>query len=138
MSSPISGKIVADHFHHPKRVPNDPPTRAQGTSEQSVFRISGIPLSWTEDDVLNALKSTDASGTFEVQNCHITLYPACYGSFQTGLFNTDSSLESFGAINGDGVRLELSIQDTVLDLFIDRHFYDLTPLNTPENDVFAE
>jgi hypothetical protein len=100
--------------------------------------MSGIPPSWTEDDVLNTLKSVDASKTLEIQKCHITLYPACYGSFQTGLLNTDSSLESFGEINEDRIRLEFSTQDTVLDLFIDRHFYDLTPLNTPRNDVIAE
>jgi hypothetical protein len=140
MSFHIFDKQSDEDLHFTNSVLRHPLAGTQGTTEKYIFRISGIPLNWTEDDVLDALKSVDATRTLAIQKCHVALYPACYGSFQTGLLNTDSSLQQFSAIDedGDGVVLELSTQDIVHDLFIDRHFYDLTPLNTPRNDVFAE
>jgi hypothetical protein len=135
MSSVVSNKQFDEQSHRTNRVPHGPETRAQGIPEQIVFRISGVPLTWTEDDVLNALKSVDKSRTLEVQKCHVTLYPACCGPFQIGLLNMGSSLKSFC---DDSSKLELQTQDTVQYLFIDRHFYGLTPLNTPGNDVYVE
>jgi len=111
------------------------------------FRISGLPSSWTEDNLFDALHDIDPSLTR--QKFRPSLYPACVswvplpGGFptdrhakQTALLNLDASSEHLHS------RTHLSVSEsasrTAAVLKIDCDFYNLTPLNVPKGDIVAE
>jgi len=111
------------------------------------FRISGLPSSWTEDNLFDALHDIDPSLTR--QEFGPSLYPACVswaplpGGFptdrptkQTALLNLNVSNEHLHS------RTHLSVSElasrTAAVLKIDSDFYNLTPLNVPKGDIVAE
>jgi len=98
------------------------------------FRISGIPLSWSENDLFDALHIVDQSLTH--QNYRPSLYPSCYDSTQTALLDLDPSTELLQRHNH--LPLPESASRTAALLAIDSQFYNLTPLNVPRGEVVAE
>jgi hypothetical protein len=66
----------------------------------------------------------------------LSLYPACNGSTQTALLNLNTSTEYFQQLKPDDFNYVSTAGG--VDLVIDSHFYDLTPLNSPRDEVVAE
>jgi len=106
-------------------------------SKSKCFRIANVPSTWSYDHLLNSLRKIDPSleqkDKYEYQ---LTLYPACYGSTQTALLNLHTCTEYFQKLKPDDFNF-VSTPGRV-DLVIDSHFYDLTPLNSPGDEVVAE
>jgi hypothetical protein len=102
----------------------------------SCFRISGIPDHWIKKDVELILLSVDSG--LNNDNHQLSLYPSCYGSQKTALLNLECSSAYFSTLTPTENRI-LSIQDEAhVQLVLDRHFLDLTPLNTPSDNIMAE
>jgi hypothetical protein len=97
------------------------------------FRISGLPPSWSQGDVLGALCAIDPS-LISQKNLRLSLYPSvgCGAPTQTALLNLDSGTEKLQ------LRHHLTVPESGAVLTIDSHFHDLTPLNAPEGKVIAE
>jgi hypothetical protein len=110
---------------------------ATPSSRTKCFRISGIPQDWNEDDLLGALQTIDPD--LRNQESQLSLYPACCGSSQTALFEVDPT-KYFQSLrpNGSTYGRVFSASKTDATLTIDSHFYDLTPLNTPDKRIIAE
>jgi hypothetical protein len=119
--------------------PTDPNSYAIATprSTTKCFRISGIPRDWEEDDLLGALRTIDPD--LRNQKSQVSLYPACCGSSQTALFELDPTkyFQSLGPNECTYTRTSLPSKTEAV-LTIDSHFYDLTPLNTPDKHIIAE
>jgi hypothetical protein len=110
---------------------------AAPSSRTKCFRISGIPQDWNQDDLLGALQTIDP-GLWN-QESQLSLYPACCGSSQTALFELDPTkyFQSLGPNESTYERV-FPPSKTNATLTIDSHFYDLTPLNTPDKQIIAE
>jgi hypothetical protein len=102
------------------------------------FRISGIPARWTEVDVVDGLKSLERGRILGDQHPRLSLYPACSGSTQTGLLKLENCVEMLETIKLDKIQLELSVEEETGLVDMDGRFYNLTPLNTPENEHIVE
>jgi hypothetical protein len=102
------------------------------------FRISGVPLDWSEDDLLGALKAIDPYLRDEM--AQLSLYPACSGPTQTALLNLGTYTQYFRALKPNESTYESTsaVGKTKVALALDSHFYDLTPLNTPGDRIVAE
>jgi hypothetical protein len=111
------------------------PPKAQEASGPNLIRIAGVPQDWTEEDVLNGLLAVEPTRILQDQESDLTLYPDCSGAGQTGLLNCTGLIEY---IKPEGIPLEIAKQDSKETLVLDSHFHDLTPLNTPGNDILAE
>jgi hypothetical protein len=98
------------------------------------FRIANVPSSWNKDTLLAALKTVDPF--IEDQNPELSLYP-CLDSTrtQTALLNWGTCTEYFDCFKRNDFNC-VQIKDEIL--VIDSHFYDLTPLNSPEGEIIAE
>jgi hypothetical protein len=110
--------------------PNAVPTPSPGPK---CFRIANVPSAWSKDDLFNSLREIDPSLE---QGCQLWLYPACYGSTQTALLNLRTCTEYFQRLNPNDFNYVSTSDET--DLVIDSTFYDLTPLNSPGDEVVAE
>jgi hypothetical protein len=119
--------------------PTDPNSYAIATPSSTTkwFRISGIPQDWEEDDLLGALQTIDPD--LQNQKSQLSLYPACCGSSQTALFELDTTkyFQSLGPNESTYTRASPASKTKAV-LTIDSHFYDLTPLNTPDKQIIAE
>jgi hypothetical protein len=103
------------------------------------FRVSNVPLKWSEKKLSHALHAADRS--LRDQKYQLSLYPACSGSTKTALLNFDTCPESFERICPNCYEhLKCPETSTTLEahLVIDCHFHDLTPLNTPQDEIVAE
>jgi hypothetical protein len=78
--------------------------------------------------------------------CRVSLYPSCHGNSQTALLRFPNPPTFFHDIIKNGRRKyeqykytnqTSELTEEVL-LSIDSDFYDLTPLNTPSEYIFAE
>jgi hypothetical protein len=100
------------------------------------FRISGVPQDWRKDDLLGALQNIDPD--LRNQKPQLSLYPACCGSSQTALLELDTTkyFQSLGP--NESYERVSPPSKTEAVLTIDSHFYDLTPLNTPDKQIIAE
>jgi hypothetical protein len=107
-------------------------------SVQHYFRMSGIPVGWTELDVVTALKALEPTIINSDQHLGLSLYPACAGLTQTGLLKVENCLELREKLQSGQITLELSVESESVIVDIDCHFHDLTPLNTPGNELIAE
>jgi hypothetical protein len=107
-------------------------------SVQRYFRISGIPVGWTELDVVGSLETLEPTIIDADQHPRVFLYPACAGLTQTGLVKLENCLELRERIKSDQIKLEISVAGESVIVDIGCHFYDLTPLNTPGNELIAE
>ncbi|KAF8248450.1 hypothetical protein K440DRAFT_254380 [Wilcoxina mikolae CBS 423.85] len=110
------------------------------------WRITNVPSTWNEDILLQKLQKAGRSLELLSQtNCRRWLFPACSGNTKTALVTTSENLEFFQHI-GDDKSEHIKILDdstngkdqTEVYLEVDCHFYDLTPLNTPEGDIVAD
>jgi hypothetical protein len=111
---------------------------SMASSTQHYFRISGIPAGWTEVGVVGALKSLEPTVVHGDQHLGLSLYPACAGLTQTGLLKLENCLEFLEKLKSGQITLELSVESESAIVDIDCHFHDLTPLNTPGNELTAE
>jgi hypothetical protein len=109
--------------------------QAQEASGPKFIRILGVPQDWSEEDVLNGLLAVGPTCTLQGQVSDLTLYPDRSGTGQTGLLNCTGLIEY---IKPEGITLEIAKQDSRETVVLDSHFRDLTPLNTPGNDILAE
>ncbi|KAI5855181.1 hypothetical protein BZA05DRAFT_472091 [Tricharina praecox] len=102
------------------------------------FRISAVPPGWSDDDLFDALRTVDPS----LHNRNdLSLYPACCGSTQTALLNLHTYSQYFHSIDVNKSTYERVAKTAVRTdalLVIDCHFYDFTPLNTPDGNILAD
>lgn len=107
-----------------------------GNAGPMCFRIANIPLDWSENKLRTTLKTIDP--LFDDQNSQLSLYPACLDptKSQIALLNMSTSTEYFRRLKSDDFNYEKASDGTLL--VIDSHFYDLTPLNSPEGGIAAE
>jgi hypothetical protein len=112
--------------------------KAQEASGPKLIRISGVPQDWTDEDVLNGLLAVGPTCIFQGQVSKLTLYPDCSGTRQTGLLSLDKYTGLIECNKPGGITLEIAKEDNTETIDLDSHFHDLTPLNTPENDILAE
>jgi hypothetical protein len=107
-------------------------------SAQHYIRIRGIPAGWTDVGIVGALKSLEPTIIHGDQHPRLSLYPAYSGLTQTGLLKLENCLEFRKKFMSDEIKLELSVEGENAIVDIDDRFYDLTPLNTLENEHIAE
>jgi hypothetical protein len=107
-------------------------------SVQRYIRISGIPAGWTDVDTICALKALEPTIIHGDEHPRLSLYPTCNGLTQTGLLKLENCSEFLKKIMSDEIKLELSVEGKNAIVDIDDQFYDLTPLNTVENEHIAE
>ena len=110
---------------------NDP---TSSSLRPKCFRISGLPSSWSEIHLFDALHEIDQSLTRH--NYRPSLYPSCYGSTQTALLNLDPCTVYLQSRNHFPIPKLASRTADVLT--IDSDFYNLTPLNILTGEVVAE
>jgi hypothetical protein len=91
-----------------------------------------VPSDWNEVKFLNILKQIDP---FLEQNPQLSLYPACCGPTKTALLNLRACTAYFQNLKSNDFNY-VTFEGTLL--VIDSHFFDLTPLNTPEGEIYAE
>jgi hypothetical protein len=97
------------------------------------IRISGLPSSWSEDDLFDVLHTVDPLLTR--QDYRPSLYPSCFASTQIALVNLDRT-KHLKRLNY--IQVPESASRTETRLTIDSCFYNLTPLNVPMGEVVAE
>ncbi|KAF8531694.1 hypothetical protein BDD12DRAFT_914648, partial [Trichophaea hybrida] len=109
-------------------------TNTNPRSQRKCFRISGLPSTWSETDLLDALHAIDPSLTRH--DSRPSVYPACYSSTQTALLHLDPYIEHLHS----NLYLHVPESNTraAAHLTIDSHFHNLTPLNDPSGDVVAD
>jgi hypothetical protein len=91
-----------------------------------------VPSNWNEVKLLNILKQIDP---FLEQNPQLSLHPACCGPTKTALLNLRACTGYFQNLKSNYFNY-VTFEGTLL--VIDSHFFDLTPLNTPEGEIYAE
>jgi hypothetical protein len=115
-----------------------PPAPTRGSRDQpTCFRISGVPSSWTMANLEHAIKTIDSE--FSIDEVELSLFPACCDSTQTALLNLNYSTAYFQGFERNDERLEIIRENgRKIRLSIDKHFYDWTPMNTPQAPIVAE
>jgi hypothetical protein len=81
------------------------------------------------------LKSLKQIDPYLEQKPQLSLYPACCGPTQTALLNLQACSAYFQNLKSNDFNY-VTFKETLL--VIDSHFFDLTPLNTPEGEIYAE
>ena len=116
-----------------------PPTQGASNNHSSrirnspiCFRIANIPSDWSNEKLLTVLLKIDPS--LEITS-PLSLYPACCGTTMTALLNLATGTEYFQSLKPNDYNY---VKITGGHLVIDSHFYDLTPLNDPKEDIVAE
>jgi len=99
------------------------------------FRISNVPPKWNEGELLQALQNSDDSLNIASGQYQLSFYPACSGSSRTALLNLQCLGYSWNLQSNED---KLIRREGGSDIVMDRHFYGLTPLNTPEGEIVAE
>ncbi|KAF8533705.1 hypothetical protein BDD12DRAFT_898072 [Trichophaea hybrida] len=138
LSASIPNSNQTNPSHNPKPTTQDPPAVVhQSSSEPKCFRVSNIPAGWTKDNLRCWLERLDERLDFNNADCRVSLYLACYGRGQTALLNMKCIPECFRNIDpGESkhfnVSNKLGCPGKEIVLSVDYHFYDLTPLNTPD------
>jgi hypothetical protein len=98
------------------------------------FRISNVPPTWNEAELLQAFQTSDDSLDLATGQYRLSFHPACSGSSQTALLNVQCPRCSWNIQSNE----DKLIRSGGSDIVMDRHFYGLTPLNTPEGEIVAE
>lgn len=112
----------------------DNPTVGFSTSPMC-FRIANVPSTWSETDLVEALNSISTGPSLE-QTFQLSLYPACCGYTQTALLSLATCTQYFQDLERNVVNHVKTPDGTLLA--IDSHFYGMTPLNEPKDDIVAE
>jgi hypothetical protein len=141
---------VDPQVHEPGQLPEHSPIQEPApatmhgatcfpTAQPTCFRISGVPRDWSKNDLLDALRTTDKSITDKTYQ--LALHPACSSSTQTALLSLDTCTEYFSSLERNTekyVFVSRADDSSKVQLRVDNHFYDLTPLNTPRGEIVAE
>jgi hypothetical protein len=98
------------------------------------FRISNVPPMWNEAELLQAFQISDDPLDLATSQYRLSFYPACSGSSQTAILILQCPGRSWGLQSNENKLIRREGKDIVMD----RHFYGLTPLNTPEDEIVAE
>jgi len=108
------------------------------TQSTTCFRISNVPEEWSKEKLLQILEQLEGPNSSDHPTGRLWLYPACCDSSQTALWSCTQSR----ALHDLGLEKKkyIPLEEEDDDLVIDRHFYGLTPLNTPdpENGIVAD
>lgn len=105
-------------------------------AQPKCFRIANIPKEWSENDLLDVLRTVDQS--FRAQKHQLALYPACTGSTQTALLSLDACTDYFSPNTDRYEPVNSTGERPGTDLRVDDYFYNLTPLNNPGDKIVAE
>ncbi|KAF8543475.1 hypothetical protein BDD12DRAFT_874572 [Trichophaea hybrida] len=111
------------------------------TSAPKCFRICGIPSDWSEDDLQGALQDNVDTSLRDQHPYQLSLYPACCGPTKTALLNLEKCTDYFYCLDlfeAKYERIPKTAHRTEAHLVIDCHFHDLTPLNTPDDEIIAD
>jgi hypothetical protein len=133
-AAPAGGSILqrADSIAS-SSLDSDPSTVHMGIAGSTCFRITNVPQEWNRKKLLDALMEVDP--VLQHLNFQISLYPCVDSSqTQTALLNLETCTEYF--VKSDHSNY-LTMSNGTLLVF-DSHFYDLTPLNSPEGEIVAE
>jgi hypothetical protein len=115
------------------------PSIVTGVRPQPIcFRISGIPPHWSTNNLENALQLIDPELNFiDVELSE--LIPDCCDNTQIALLNFDYCTAYFRSFERNEERYRVIRESgRKVRLVIDKHFYDLTPLNCPTTPIIAE
>jgi hypothetical protein len=97
------------------------------------FRITGIPLDWHNNKLKEAFQDVDLEGV------ELSIFPACSTKTQTALLRLDQNIAYFeGWKQSQEKQLLFKEQGRTKRLNIDKDFYGLTPLNSPDAPITAE
>jgi hypothetical protein len=97
------------------------------------FRITGIPLNWHNNELKEAFRDVDLEGV------ELSIFPACSTKTQTALLRLDQKIAYFeGWKQSQEKQLPFKEQGRTKRLNIDKDFYGLTPLNSPDAPITAE
>jgi hypothetical protein len=115
----------------------DPSIRAHD-DRPTCFRISGIPSDWSIDKLGEELQKIDPE--LDLTDAELSApCPACCDSTQTALLNFNRCTAYFRGFGRNEERQKVIRENgRKARLVIDKHFYDLTPLNRPNTPVVAE
>ncbi|KAI5847651.1 hypothetical protein DFP73DRAFT_348217 [Morchella snyderi] len=107
------------------------------------FRIRGIPPHWESEDVMEHLKSNmHVYNELDWKAARLSgPFPSPFGDSQCALLNLDRCTDHLGTIFSDQKTEEYSVIEVnqkTFHMVIDRHFYDLTPLNKPSLPIVAD
>ncbi|KAF8534235.1 hypothetical protein BDD12DRAFT_809527 [Trichophaea hybrida] len=116
---------------------SDPNTSPTSNDKPKCFRIANVRSNWSHDNLLNSLQTIDPSlKQMDTDEYQLSLYPSYYGSTQTALLNLRHCTENFRQLKLNDFNYPLASSGT--ELVIDSHFYDLTHLNSPRDEVVAD
>jgi hypothetical protein len=108
--------------------------------KSACFRISGIPADWSIDILQENLQVIDPNLKFT--DVDITgPFPASCDSTRTALLNFDNCTAYFQQFERNDQKLIVFREGKPVRkvrLVIDKHFYDLTPMNDPQAPIIAE
>lgn len=103
------------------------------------FRITAIPPSWSHNDLKEKLKMIDPHlKDFSISGPHPE---SCNDQLGVALLDVDGLTDFLkGVLPGQRRTLpkDTPESDRTDGPFIDRHFYNLTTMNTPQGPVIAE
>jgi hypothetical protein len=120
--------------NHPTRgIPANNTHSPDSRPTPKCFRIANVPSDWSTAQLVHALRTIDS---FLEQNLELSLYPACCGPTQTALLNLSTCTRYFQDLKPNEFNYVKTLEGILL--VIDSHFYNLTPLNTPEGYIIAE
>ncbi|KAI5802993.1 hypothetical protein EDC01DRAFT_645472, partial [Geopyxis carbonaria] len=113
----------------------------RNNTEEMCFRITGIPLSWDASKIEKLLQlkfEFERVDMFELKGP----FPDCYGQDRVALLITSFPTQYLRSLPPREHPLELPMEKysngrRVL-LWIDRDFYDFTPLNSPDSPIKAD
>jgi hypothetical protein len=102
-------------------------------SRPTCFRITGIPLKWGNNELKKQFRDVDLEGV------ELSIFPACSTKTQTALLRLDQKIAYFeGWEQAQEKQLPFKEQGRTKRLNIDKDFYGLTPLNSPDAQITAE
>jgi hypothetical protein len=103
------------------------------------FRISQIPKDWEEEFVLQTVLRIDPE--LRPEDMELSLFPSCCDPTQkTALLNLKRNTKYFRSFKKNGEKTQEFIGENLkkIVLVLDKHFYDLTPMNSPQKPIIAE
>jgi hypothetical protein len=102
------------------------------------LRISGIPADWKSNTLEQALQQIDSE--LKLAEVELSeLFPACSDSTQVALLTLGRCTQYFKNFGRNEDKLIVIRTDgRKIRLVIDKHFYDLTPMNRPGAPIVAE
>jgi hypothetical protein len=101
------------------------------------FRITGIPLNWRNNELKEELAQIGLD--VDLEGVELSIFPACSTKTQTALLRLDQKIAYFeGWKQSQEKQLPFKERGRTKRLIIDKDFYGLTPLNSPDAPITAE